>query len=376
MAFSYWESNEWLEGIDLCIIGGGIVGLSSALFARELHPDWKITVIDEDPIGHGGSSKNAGFTCFGSYSELKEDRKLLGNQAALELVQSRINGLRLLLSTFEHEDIGYNASGSFEFFPSGSREPLPNAREIQEMNQWIHQATGFPDTFQLVDAEPIPEYRSHPGEQALFSKLEGTLDTGKLNRRFREKVQQNRIDLINGCRIDTLEKFGNDWRIKIISSKAEKWTHIPHVIVATNAFGKELIPHVDVIPIPNLVLVTEPITSWVFNHAVHIDAGYVYIRNIGNRMLIGGGRHWNLDQSQTRNQLIKWLHEMFPRTQEVQIEYEWTGILGIGNERSTIVESFGKNGIAALRMGGMGIAIGMNVAKQAIQELEHQMHGD
>lgn len=376
MAFSYWESNEWLEGIDLCIIGGGIVGLSAALFARELHPDWKITVIDQDPIGYGGSSKNAGFTCFGSFTELKEDRKLLGDQAALRLVQSRIKGLKLLLSTFEREDIGYSACGSFEFFRADSRESLPNAHEIQEMNQWIHPATGRPDTFQLVEAEQIPEYRDNQGEQALFSALEGTLDTGKLNRRLREKAQQNRIDLINGCRIDALEEEDKGWRIKIISSKAEKWTLVPHVIVATNAFGRELIPHLDVVPVPNLVLVTEPILHWTFNHAVHIDAGYVYIRNIGNRMLIGGGRHWNLDESKTRNRLIQWLHEMFPRTQEVQIEYEWTGILGIGNERSSIVESFGKNGVAALRMGGMGIAIGMDVAQQAVQALELQMQAN
>jgi hypothetical protein len=36
MAFSYWESTEWLEGNDLIVIGGGIVGLSAALQASVL----------------------------------------------------------------------------------------------------------------------------------------------------------------------------------------------------------------------------------------------------------------------------------------------------------------------------------------------------
>jgi len=45
MAFSYWESTEWLEGNDLIVIGGGIVGLSAALQASAA-----IWVAGESPI--------------------------------------------------------------------------------------------------------------------------------------------------------------------------------------------------------------------------------------------------------------------------------------------------------------------------------------
>ena len=74
MAFSYWESQQWLSERNLVVVGGGIVGLSAALRVRELHPNWKITVIERHPFGGGGSTRNAGFACFGSATELREDR--------------------------------------------------------------------------------------------------------------------------------------------------------------------------------------------------------------------------------------------------------------------------------------------------------------
>ena len=37
---------------------------------RKKQPDWRIAVVDADPLGGGGTSKNAGFACFGSATEL------------------------------------------------------------------------------------------------------------------------------------------------------------------------------------------------------------------------------------------------------------------------------------------------------------------
>ena len=72
---SYWEQNSFIGRPDLLVIGGGIVGLTSALEFRRRFPEAKIMVVERSPIAAGGSTRNAGFACFGSISEILNDLK-------------------------------------------------------------------------------------------------------------------------------------------------------------------------------------------------------------------------------------------------------------------------------------------------------------
>jgi len=368
MAFSYWESKEWLEGIDLCVIGGGIVGLSAAIFAKEKHPHWHIVVLESTPFGGGGSSKNAGFACFGSASELRQDRMELGDKEALQLVKKRLEGLQLLRRTLGDEAIGLSACGSVEFFVPGGLKPLRD-EELKDLNEWISGATGVSNTFETCAASKFSEYASRPEERAIFSRLEGVIDTGRLNRTMRGRAHEMGIDLICGMEVKRLDEFETGWSVKVEQGKNNGAVHAPRVVIATNAFARELMPMADVAPALNRVLVTEPIPNWDFHHAVHLEAGYVYARSIGNRMLIGGGRHWDLPPADTEKKLEDWLHSLWPRTKKAAIAYRWVGYLGIGSSRQPIIRKLGRGAVAAVRMGGMGIAIGMQVGKQAAELL-------
>src|SRR5690554_7400913 len=73
MNFSFWENKNWFSDIDFAIIGSGIVGLHTALRLRRLYPASKIVIFEKGMLPQGASTKNAGFACFGSLSEI--DRK-------------------------------------------------------------------------------------------------------------------------------------------------------------------------------------------------------------------------------------------------------------------------------------------------------------
>ena len=95
------------------------------------------------------------------------------------------------------------------------------------------------------------------------------------------------------------------------------------------------------------VLITKPIPNLTLNSTFHMDKGYYYFRSIDNRILLGGGRNLDFDgestdqlnttsviQSALRNVLEK---TIFPH-QKIEIDYAWSGIMGIGASKQPIVK--------------------------------------
>jgi len=75
MNLSYWEIQTWLSNVDYTIIGSGIVGLNCALQLKKRFPKAKIVILEKGILPQGASTKNAGFACFGSLSEIIDDLK-------------------------------------------------------------------------------------------------------------------------------------------------------------------------------------------------------------------------------------------------------------------------------------------------------------
>ena len=96
MNYSYWEYKEWFTGNDFVIIGSGIVGLNCAINLRERFPTSKIIILEKGLLPQGASTKNAGFACFGSLSELIDDLNSHTEQEVYNLVDKRWKGLQYL----------------------------------------------------------------------------------------------------------------------------------------------------------------------------------------------------------------------------------------------------------------------------------------
>ena len=71
---SIWEK-KWFTNYDYVVIGGGIVGCFTALEIANEKKNANIAIIERGILPMGASTKNAGFACFGSISEIENDRK-------------------------------------------------------------------------------------------------------------------------------------------------------------------------------------------------------------------------------------------------------------------------------------------------------------
>ena len=117
MNLSYWEIKSWLSNVDYTIVGSGIVGLNCALKLKEKYPNSKILVLEKGSLPQGASTKNAGFACFGSVSEIIDDLKNHSESEIISLIKKRKEGLKYLRNLIGDTNLNYKQNGGFEIFP-------------------------------------------------------------------------------------------------------------------------------------------------------------------------------------------------------------------------------------------------------------------
>ncbi len=364
MKLSYWERQTWFQQVDFCVIGSGIVGLNCALALRQKHPKAKILVLERGQLPQGASTKNAGFACYGSVSELLVDLEHHTEDEVFNLVNQRYKGLQLLRDTLGDKAIDYQQYGGYEVFLNRDQKRFEACdQQMKRLNELLHpifKTDVFhlkPNNFNLKSCLP----------QLIQHQLEGQIDTGKMMQQLLQKVQSEGILVLNSAQVLSVSAEVSSVKIQLpnIEFTAQ------HTFVATNAFAKDLLD-VKVTPARNQVLITQPIHNLQLKGCFHLDEGYLYFRNIHNRILLGGARNLAPETetttdfkltNQIQTALETLLNKVILPDQDVEIAQRWSGILGVGQQKKPIVKSVSNNLHCAVRLGGMGIAIGSQVGR-------------
>jgi gamma-glutamylputrescine oxidase len=373
MELSYWEKLSYFGGIDLLIIGGGIVGLNAAISFKSKYPKAKVVVAERGLLPMGASTKNAGFACFGSVSELTDDLTKMSDHIVWETVKLRFAGLKKLKKLLGEKNMDYHQWGGFEVFDTKA-DFEKCADFLKPFNSKIYSAIKLKNTYSIVNKK-IDSSGLKGFNYCIKNQFEGQINTGKMMHALLALAHKKGIIVVNGLEVEKINDSGKETETHfkndlVIKSKK--------VIVATNGFAKQLMPQLDVKPARAQVLVTSPIKNLKLKGTFHYQQGYYYFRNIDNRVLFGGGRNLDFEKEETttfgltekvQNKLEELLKENILSGQSYTIEHRWSGIMGVGSEKKPIITRISKNVVCAVRMGGMGVAIGSLVGEMAVEEL-------
>jgi len=372
MNLSYWELNTWLNNVDYTIVGSGIVGLSTALQLKKKSPRAKIVILEKGLFPQGASTKNAGFACFGSLSEILQDLQSHTTEEVLELVSQRYQGLQLLRQTLGDKILSYKQLGGYELFLKKDRSLYESCLlKMQEVNTFlkpIFKDEVFSSTTNRFGFSGVEKNYIH-------NQFEGQIDTGKMMQSLIKKAQQQGVIILNNCTVETYTDLYSKVEIKtnhfeFSSSK---------LILTTNGFAQQLMNE-DVQPARAQVLITKPIKNLHIKGTFHLDCGYYYFRNIDDRILLGGGRNLafteehTTDFSQTekiQNALEALLKNTILPKRDFEIEQRWSGIMGVGSQKKPIVKQLSNHVFCGVRMGGMGVAIGSVIGKEVSELSTH-----
>jgi gamma-glutamylputrescine oxidase len=361
-SLSWWEYEHLLKDVDHTVVGCGIVGLSTAIELKSAQPACKVLVLDKKKSPLGASTKNAGFACFGSISEILDDYNSYGQETCIKLIRMRWQGLSILKSRIPAKKMMYESKPGAEIFTDNVEKEFYK-NKLAWVNSLVAPIVGIEDCFYFN--------KGRFGFQ-IINKLEGSLNPQMMIRELELIARKLGVIFLSGIEVEEI-----NFEDKFLTTNLGRIDY-NKLAVCTNGFSRRLLPLQDIKPARNQVLITNRIPGFGLDNCYHMNKGYVYFRAYDGRLLIGGGRHLDktgetTEDLETTEFIISYLSDLISNSIlpgiNYKIEHSWSGILGVGGSKLPIVKKLDENVTIAIRMGGMGVAVGSFIGKVAVSTI-------
>lgn len=309
---------------DVCIVGAGYTGLSTALFLLE--NGFKVTILEAAKVGFGASGRNGG-QIVNSYSRDIDVIERTSNARHAQLMgEMAFEGGRIIRDRIKKYDIKCDLKdgGVFAAFTSKQMEHLESQKKLWE--RYGHTQLEMLDAKRIREVAATDNYiggmldmsggHIHPlnlalGEAAAVESLGGVIH---------EQSPATRIE--RGANPVVLTPKG---RVKA-----------KFVVVAGNAYMGNLIPELasKSMPCGTQVITTEPLSEEMARSLLPQDycvedCNYLldYYRLSGDKRLIyGGGVVYGARDPANIEAIIRpKMLKTFPQLKDVKIDFAWTG---------------------------------------------------
>jgi len=377
MQISAWERESFFAAADVVIVGAGLTGLWSAWHLLKLRPGCRILILEKGLIPQGASTRNAGFACFGSPTELLADEQRMGTDAMLEMLEMRYRGLRMAAQLLDGKNFDFELSGGYELFTSsqGYRQDDVH-QQLNYLNSLLKPITNTPRTFQ-IPAGLTEKTGFGKTDFIVRNRLEGVLHPGKLVLTLSQHLQGQSVRILYGQELVRWEKTEQNLALFCRSGLSLTANQL---LICSNGFSSRLLPQEDIKPARGQVLLTEPVGKLSWKGSYHSHEGYYYFRNWGNdRVLLGGARFLDIDKEETeeletsmkiQQALEKYIRQIILPGQKVKIAARWSGIMGMGKtSKGPLLKKIDDNICCAIRLSGIGVALSPVLGEQAAKLL-------
>jgi gamma-glutamylputrescine oxidase len=356
---------------DVCVVGGGFTGLSTALHLAQ--SGYKVAILEAQRIGFGASGRNGGQVSGGQRMDQEGLEAILGDEHAKELwdiSQQSVDLVRNLSS--DMEDCGV---------VDGIIHTAHRKRYVKEEHAYtdhLREKYGY-DKIQNLSLEETHHLVNSP---AYFG---GTLDMGaghidplRYALGLARKCINLGVEIYEQSKVINV-KSGDTAKIKTqngsISAK--------FVVLACNGYLGRLNSRVAarVMPINNFIIATEPMSEDAQealiknNHAV-ADSKFVvnYFRfSPDRRLLFGGSESYGYKFPRDIAAAVrKPMLEIYPQLKNTRIDYAWGGTLGITMNRMPHFERIDGNILSASGYSGHGVAMATMGGKMASDAIRGQ----
>ncbi len=370
ISLSIWEKESFYAPQDIVIVGAGLMGLWTAYELKKRSPHLNITIVERNTTPLGASTRNAGFACFGSPTELMSDMETMGSEEMLRIVEMRYKGIEKIKSHFKESSIGYEHCGGYECINKDSGYWYAFDDRVSQLNKLLKDITGQRSIFKYA-GQKMSGLGLIGFDLLVENSSEAALHSGKLVQALTQSVRTAGVHILDGFCVHSWEADKDQAMITStngISIQSKK------LVFCTNAFTDGLLNEPMVEPGRGQIILTTPIPHLPMKGTFHFDEGFYYWRHLGDRILLGGARNKDFDGEQTldmdgsatiKNALIDFLRTHLHPSISFEIADSWSGIMGFTKDKQPYCGYTDKGVYVALACNGMGVALTPMIAEKA-----------
>ena len=309
---------------DVCVIGAGYTGLSTALFLLE--NGFKVSIVEAAKAGFGASGRNGG-QIVNSYSrDIDVIERTVGPKQAQLMGQMAFEGGRIIRERIAKYDIKCDLKdgGVFAAFTKKQMKHLEAQKQLWE--RYGHTQLEIMDAKRIREVVKTENY------------IGGMLDMSGGH------IHPLNLALGEAAAVESLGGIIYEQSPAVrIERGANPAVHTPQgrvkakfIVVAGNAYLGNLVPELaaKTMPCGSQVVATEPLSEEVAksllpNDYCVEDCNYLldYFRLTGDRRLIYGGGvvYGAKDPANIEAMIRPMMLKTFPQLKDVKIDFAWTG---------------------------------------------------
>ena len=342
---------------DVCVIGGGFTGVSTALHLAEAGYD--VILLEASRIGWGASGRNGGQLHSGQRKGQEELEKLFGLNRAHELWQLAEESKSMVKSRIAKHNIDCD-------YKEGLLHAAYKKADVEDFEEEVsnlHNEYGY-DQVRFIAKQEMSEMLGTDIYHA------GVLDSAAGHLHPLNYV----LGLARAARQAGVRIFEHSPVIEINKSDpaviktAQAGVKAKFVVFACNGYLGKLNKSMAarIMPINNFIIATEPLgeekaAALIRDDVAVADTKFVvdyYRLSADKRLLFGGGENYSSKFPKDIAAFVKpVMLRVYPQLKDVNIDYAWGGTLAVTVNRLPSFGRINSNTFYAQGFSGQGVAL-------------------
>ena len=321
---------------DVCIVGGGFSGVSTALALAE--KGYRVVVLEARQLAWGATGRSGGQLIRGLGESPERYLRSIGRDGVNAINRMGFESVERVRSIVSK----YNISCDLQMGYLDAALKPRHMKSLSDEQEWL-QEQGYPHRLRLLQRDALSEVI---GSQRYIGGLvdDGSGHLHPMNLCLGEAAaaEQLGVQFYERSRVSTLQSSDAQGKHRVITEKGS--VRADFIVLCGNAYLGGLEPQLrgKVLPAGSYIMATEPLPLSIRQqilpgkHAVcDHNALLHYFRLSSDGRLLFGGRcnYTGRDPKSISSSLLPRMRKIFPQLQNVSIDYEWGGWIGITANR-------------------------------------------